>query len=127
MGFLVRIFITSAALWAATRLVPGISYVGGYLGLLGVALIFGIVNAFVGTLLKLLAFPFVVLTLGIMLLVINGLMLMLTSSVAAHFGLGFHVAGFWPAFLGAIVIAIVGALLSMLARDDGKGARARER
>ena len=82
--------------------------------LAGVALVFGVVNAFVKPILTLLSLPAVVLTLGFFLLVLNALMLMLTSGLSTTLGLGFHVAGFWPAFWGSIVISVVSTLLSVM-------------
>jgi putative membrane protein len=112
-----------AALWVASRWVTGISTDGSVLALAGVALVFGVVNGFVRPILTLLSLPVVVLTLGIFLLVINALMLMLTSALSSSLGLGFHVAGFVPALIGSIVISIVSTVLSMLLPDGGaKGA-----
>jgi putative membrane protein len=123
MKLVIRILITMAALWVASRWVTGISTDGSVLALAGVALVFGVVNGFVRPILTLLSLPVVVLTLGIFLLVINALMLMLTSALSSSLGLGFHVAGFVPALIGSIVISIVSTVLSMLLPDGGaKGA-----
>jgi len=75
--------------------------------LLVVALILGVVSSFVKPILKILSIPLIILTLGLFLLVINALMLMLTSWLAGQFDLGFHVDGFWTAVAGAIVITLV--------------------
>jgi len=112
----VRVLINAAALWIAVRIVPGVSYSGGWLGLLGVALIFGFVNTVVGMTAKVLTFPLIFVTLGLFIFVINGLMLWLTSAVSGTLGLGFRVAGFWPAFWGALVVTIVGAAARMIIR-----------
>ena len=117
MRFLVRLLVNAAALWVATRLVSGVTYSGGWLPFLGVALVYGIVNATLRPVLKILTFPIIILTLGIFALVINGLMLWLTSSLSDALGLGFHVRGFWAAFWGALVVSIVSTLLSFLVRD----------
>lgn len=114
MRFLLRLLINAAALWVAVKLVPGISYTGNWLPFLGVALIFGVVNAFIRPIVKLFTLPIIFLTLGLFALVVNGMMLMLTSWLAGGMGLQFHVDGCWPAILGAIVVSIVSALLSML-------------
>src|SRR5215475_13862011 len=100
MSFLVRILVNAAALWAATRLVSGVTYDGGWAPFLGVAIVFGVVNAVIRPLTKLLTFPLIIVTLGIFALVVNGLMLWLTSALSGALGLGFHVRGFWPAFWG---------------------------
>jgi putative membrane protein len=123
MPFLIRLLVNAAALWVATRLVPGVSFDGGTLPFLGVALVFGVVNAFVRPLMQILTFPLILVTLGLFLLVVNGLMLWLTSSLSASLGLGFHVNGFWPAFWGAIVVSVTSLLLSMLIRDPSQTRR----
>ena len=117
MPFLVRLLVNAAALWVATRLVPGVSYDGGALPLLGVALVFGVVNAFLRPVAKILTFPLIIVTLGIFALVINGLMLWLTSSLSAALGLGFHVSGFWAAFWGGLVVSVVSTILSLLVAE----------
>ena len=117
MPFLIRLLVNAAALWVATRIVPGVSYSGGALPLLGVALVFGVVNAVISPVLKILTFPIIILTLGIFALIINGLMLMLTSAVSSALGLGFHVRGFWAAFWGALVVSLVSTMLSLFFRD----------
>jgi putative membrane protein len=124
MKFLMRILITAIALWAATRLVSGITYHGNWLGLAGVALVFGILNSFVRPILNFLAFPLVIVTLGLFIFVLNALMLMLTSGLSSKLGIDFHVGGFWPAFWGAIVVGIVSFLLSIFLPDgERRGTR----
>jgi putative membrane protein len=118
MRFLVRLLVNAAALWVATAIVPGVTYTGGALPLLGVALVFGVINATLRPLTKILTFPLIILTLGIFALVINGLMLWLTSSLSEALGLGFHVRGFWPAFWGALVVSIVSTMLSLIIADS---------
>jgi putative membrane protein len=118
MLFLVRWLVNAAALWVATAIVPGVSYSGGPLPLLGVALVFGVVNAVIRPVAKILTFPIIILTLGIFALVINGLMLMLTSALSSALGLGFHVRGFWAAFWGALVVSLVSTILSLFIRDS---------
>jgi putative membrane protein len=120
MPFLIRLLVNAAALWVATQLVPGVSYTGGALPLLAVALVFGVVNAILGPVLKILTLPIIILTLGIFALVINGLLLLLTSAVSDALGLGFHVSGFWSAFWGAVVVSIVSTILSLLIRDAAR-------
>jgi putative membrane protein len=117
MRFVMRIVVTAIALWAATRLVSGITFHGGWLGLVGVALVFGVLNSFVRPILSFLAFPLLIITLGLFTFVLNAVMLLLTSALASTFGLDFHVDGFWAAFWGAIVIGIVSVLLSMFLPD----------
>jgi len=120
MPFIIRLLVNAAALWVATAVVPGVTYNGGTLPFLGVALVFGIINATLRPLAKILTFPLILVTLGLFALVINGLMLWLTSSLSDALGLGFHVSGFWPAFLGALVVSLVSLALSMVIRDVGR-------
>ena len=124
MSFLLRLIVNAAALWVAPQIVPGVSYVGEPLPFLLVALIFGVINATLRPLTKLLTCPLILLTLGLFALIVNGLMLWLTSSIATSLGLGFRVSGFWPAFWGALVVSVVSTLLSMGARaGDDRGPR----
>jgi len=115
-GFVVRLLINAAALWVATRVVPGVTYSGGWIPFFCVALIFGVVNTFVGVTTKVLTFPLIIFTLGLFIFVINGLMLWLTSAVSGALGLGFRVDGFWPAFWGALVVSFVSMALSWMMR-----------
>jgi len=117
MGFLIRLLINAAALWIATQFVTGVTYRGAVLPFVGVALVFGLVNAIIRPILKLFTFPLFILTFGLFALVLNGLMLWLTSSLSSALGLGFHVSGFVPAFLGALVVSLVSTLLGILVRD----------
>jgi putative membrane protein len=115
---LIRLIVNAIALWAAVQLVPGLSYEGGPVTLFLVALIFGLVNALVRPLITLLTCPLIMVTLGLFVLVINGIMLALTAWLSQLFNLGFFVDGFWAALLGALVISIVSALLSLFVADD---------
>lgn len=114
MPFFLRLLINAAALWVATRLVPGVTFTGDWLPFLGVALVFGVINTFIGPVVKILSIPFILVTLGFFLLVVNGLLLWLTSSLSGALGLGFHVSGFWAAFFGALVVSIVSTLLTIM-------------
>src|SRR5262245_50562767 len=120
MAFILRLLVNAAALWVATRIVPGVTYAGATVPFLGVALVFGVVNAVIAPVTKFLTFPLIIVTLGIFALVVNGLMLWVTSSIADALGLGFRVAGFWPAFWGALVVSIVSTLLSFLVADSSR-------
>lgn len=117
MPFLIKLLVNAAALWVATAIVPGVNYTGGTPGLFAVALIFGVINAVIRPVTKLLTCPIILLTLGLFTFVVNGLMLWLTSSLSEGLGLAFHVAGFWPAFWGALVVSLVSVLLSFLVPD----------
>jgi putative membrane protein len=113
MQFILRLFVNAAALWAAVQVVPGISHAGSFASLLGVALVFGVLNAVVRPLLLFMSFPLLVVTLGLFTLVLNALLLWLTSTISNSLGLGFTVSGFWAAFLGALVVSLVSLLLSI--------------
>ena len=113
MPFLLRLLVNAAALWVAIQLVDGIEHRGSWWSLLLVALVFGVLNASVRPLLKLLTLPILILSLGLFIFVINALMLRLTSWVSGLFGLGFHVAGFWDAFFGGLIVSVVSMLLSL--------------
>ncbi|AGL13948.1 membrane protein [Actinoplanes sp. N902-109] len=125
MGIIIRLVITAVALWIATLVVGGIELqtdsFGGKVGtLLAVAVIFGIVNAVLRPIIKTLGCGLYVLTLGLISLVINGLLFLLTSWIAGRFDLPFHVDGFWPsAVLGALLVGIVSWVLNMLVPDGG--------
>ena len=112
MLFLLRLLLNAAALWVAVRLVHGISFQGGAMAFLGVALVFGVVNAVAKPLLQIFSVPLLLLTLGLFGLVINALVLWMTSGLSGALGLHFHVAGFSAAFLGALVVSVVNLLLS---------------
>ena len=118
MAFVLRLLINAVALWAAVRFINGITYEGTWVGLLGVALVFGILNAIVRPILYLLTCPLVFLTLGLFVFVLNGVMLWLTSALSDSLGLAFHVDGLVPAILGALVISIVSAVLSIFLPDS---------
>jgi putative membrane protein len=114
--FLIWVTVNALALAAATWLLDDISVTGDNeaLTMIGVALIFGVVNAVVAPIVKLLSLPFILLTLGLLLFVINALMLLLTEWLANQFGLNFHVDGFWTAVLGAIIITIATWVLELV-------------
>ena len=113
MNIIWRLLVNAAALWAATRIVPGISFDGDWRMLFVVALVFGVLNAAVRPILWLMTLPLLILTLGLFTFVLNAVMLWLTSAVSDWLRIGFHVRGFTAAFLGALVISIVSFMLSL--------------
>ncbi|GAA1479945.1 phage holin family protein [Gordonia sinesedis] len=124
-AFLIRTALTAVALWVASLIVPGVDFVGGSntaekIGIVVVvAVIFGLVNAFVKPLVQFLAIPLYILTLGLVHIVINALMLELTSWITrntTHWGLQVD-SFFWSAILGAIVVSVVGWLLALLMKE----------
>ena len=120
MNFLIRLLVTAAALWVAVTYVPGIDYQGSWAGLLVVALVFGVVNAIVRPILFMLTCPLVLITLGLFVLVLNGIMLMLTAAFSESLGIDFTVAGIVPAVLGALVVTVVSTVLSIFVGENKK-------
>ena len=116
MGKLViRFEINAVALWVASQIVAGIHVAENLSGLLIAALIFGLINALIKPIIQFFTCPFYVLTLGLFTFVVNARLLRLTSYLSDG-RLG--VDGFWPAFLGGIVISIVSTLLSVFLSDE---------
>jgi len=109
-----RLVINAVALYAAAYFVPGISADGGVGTFLLVGIILGLANALVRPVLNILSCPLMVLTLGLFGLVINAIILWLTSAVGISLGLGFYVTNFGAAFLGGLVVAIVNWTLSLI-------------
>ncbi len=118
MRFLVRILITAAALALAAFLIPGISAPSNLLNLLLVALVFGVLNAVIRPILRILTCPLQIITLGLFTLVLNAFMLWLTGALSGALGLQFQVDGFIPALLGGIVVSVVSILLSIFVPDS---------
>lgn len=125
MTFLfLRWVINAVALYAAIAIVPGLQTQNPeWQAYIWLALIFGLVNALVRPLLKLLTCPLIILTLGLFTLLINTALLYLTSSLGSVFGIGLEIEGFWSAFIGALIISVVSMLLTMLVRDSNKPRR----
>ena len=115
--------INAVALWVAAWAIPGITFGEGSTSrvittVVVVALIFGIVNAFIKPVLKLVTLPLIILTLGLFVLVVNALMLQLTSWLAGKFDLAFNVQHFfWDAVFGALIVTLVSMVLSFIKTD----------
>ncbi|MDT7551398.1 MAG: putative rane protein [Actinomycetota bacterium] len=105
---LIRWAVLTVAVGAAAAIVPGVDIHGGFLTLLWVALLFGLVNAIIGPFLRLLALPFTLLTLGVFALVVNGILVAITAGLSSKFDVG----GFFSAFVAALVISLVSMLLN---------------
>jgi putative membrane protein len=114
MNRVIQILINAGALYAADFLIDGIHSTGDWWKFLLVALAFSLLNTYLRPILRILTLPISVITLGLFLLVINAAMLLLTSAISQQLSLGFKVDDFGAAFLGAIVVAIVGWILSMV-------------
>jgi putative membrane protein len=116
-NLVIRLLVNAVALAVASWIVAGITLQGATTGkriltLLIVAAIFGIVNAIVKPVVKVLSFPLLILTLGLLTFVINAAMLLLTSWITGKLDVQFHVDGFWNALFGALIISVVGMLLN---------------
>ncbi len=119
--FIIRWAINAVALYAAIRLVPGIDPQStGWGAILGLALIFGLVNALISPILKLLTCPLILLTLGLFTLLINTLIFYLAGQIGTWFGVGFQVSGFGAAFLGGLVTSVVSIFLTLIFKDEMK-------
>ncbi|WP_214406260.1 phage holin family protein [Pseudonocardia lacus] len=122
LALTIRIVVIAVGLWVATLIVPGIEVespttASGIGTLLGVALIFGIVNAVLKPLIKVVGCAFYVLTLGLISLVVNALLFLLVGAIADGVGLPFEVSGFWAAFFGAIVVGVISFVLHVAIPD----------
>lgn len=123
MGIIIRLAVGAVSLWIATALVDGIRLTtesfGGRVGtLLAVAVIFGIVNAVLRPIIKTVGCGLYVLTLGLVALLVNGLLFLLTGWIAGQLDLPFQVDDFWPAaVLGALIVGVVSWILNMFVPD----------
>ena len=125
MNFVIKTVINGIALWIAALLIEGIEFGRGsstwgtVTTVLLVALVFGVLNTFVRPIAKLLSLPFIILTLGLFVFIVNALMLWLTSWLSEKLGLAFHVQEFfWDAVLGSLVITFVSMILSFFNPKD---------
>lgn len=123
MRFLLKVIINALALWLTTFIVTGVTVVpyahdttATVLTYLLVALIFGVVNAVVGTVVRVIAFPLYILTLGLISFVVNALLLLLVSWISSLMGFGLHVDGFWAGLWGALVLGIIAWLIGLIFR-----------
>ncbi|WP_109004545.1 phage holin family protein [Streptomyces rishiriensis] len=122
-NFVVKTIANAGALAVAVWLLDKITLTGDSTGktigtLLVVALLFGLVNFLVKPLVKVLTFPLFILTLGLITLVVNALMLLLTSWLADKLDVSFHVEGFWTAVLGGLIISVVSWALNVVLPDE---------
>lgn len=132
MRFLIRVVINAFAIWVVT-LIPAlrvtvIAFPPGetlqlVLTLLVVAAIFAIVNSIIGTVIKVLAFPLYILTLGLISLVINGFLLWFTAWITSFWGWGLRVEDFWWGVLAALVISLINWILGVILRPQAKSER----
>lgn len=121
-NFLIRTAVNAVALWVAAWLIDGIvlaedgtTFASNFATIVLVALIFGVVNAVVKPIAKVLAFPAIVLTLGLFTFVVNAFLLQLTEWISSPLGLSFVIEAFWwDAVLGALIVTIVSMVLSWI-------------
>ncbi|MGV8876120.1 MAG: phage holin family protein [Rhodoglobus sp.] len=124
MRIFVRLLINALALWLTTVIVAGVHVVpfapGGnfetVVTYLLVAAVFGLVNGLLGNLIRIVAFPLYVLTLGLLAVIVNGLLLLLVSGISSLFGFGLVVNGFWWGVLGALVLGVASWFIGILIR-----------
>ena len=121
--FFLHLAINALALYLAVLIVPGIELLSSPASILGLALIFGLVNALVRPLLKFLTCGLILLTLGLFTLVINTLMFVLTVNIGQWFGIDMAIADpiWWNAFLGGLVVSVVSVIMTLILKDELKG------
>ena len=112
MRMLLQWVLSAIALLLVSRIVPGFHVQGLWPALIA-ALVIGLLNATLGLLLKIVTFPLSILTMGLFLLVINGIMILVAADIVP----GFHVYGFAPAFWGAVVLALLGMVIRAVVKD----------
>jgi putative membrane protein len=115
---LLRWIVNCVALYAAVNLVPGVHWDSGWPALIGLGLVMVVVKVVVKPLAMLVGCLPILLTFGLFTLVINGFLFWLTGAVGQVFGIGFTVDGFWPAFLGGLVVSVVGIAMGWLLKDE---------
>jgi len=116
---LIRWVIAGLGLFAAAYFIPGITVDNqeAWMAFALMALVLGLVNALIRPILSFLSCPLIILTLGLFLLIINGISFLIAARIAEAFGVGFHVDGYGAAFLGALVVSVVSFFLNMFVRD----------
>ena len=122
MKLLLKVVINAVAIWLATLVLDGLEVVGGdetgqrVLVFLGVALVFGIVNAIVKPVVKLLSLPLYILTLGLFTLVVNAAMLLLVGWLSEQTDYGLRIDSFWTALVGGLIISVASFIMSLVVR-----------
>jgi putative membrane protein len=111
---ILRVMINALSIVTAVKLVEGITFSGQWWKMIIIGAIFGFVNSLIKPIVTFFTFPFIIFTLGIFTLIINTLMLIITSHLSESLDLGLQIKGFWPAFWGAIIVSIVSMILSWI-------------
>lgn len=130
-GLLLRIVINAVAIWLTTLIVAGVTvtpwtsgdWVATVVTYLIVAIVFALVNSIVGTVIRIVAFPLYIVTLGLISFIVNGLLLMLVAAITSLFGFGLHVDGFWWGVLGALVFAVINGIFNLILRPQLRSKR----
>jgi putative membrane protein len=119
MKLIIRWLITSASLFVAAYLVPGIRVEdqNAWKVFIVMALILGLVNALLRPILGVMSLPLIILTLGVFMLIINGVSFLIAARIAESMGIGFYVDSFWSAFLGSVIVSVVSMILSGIFKD----------
>ena len=127
MRFILKVIVVAFALWLTTFIVSGVRIVpyedttlATVLTYLLIALIFGLVNAIVGTFVRIIAFPLYVLTLGLISFIVNGLLLLLVAWISDLMGFGLEIDGFWWGVLAALVLGLISWLIGLIVRPASK-------
>jgi putative membrane protein len=127
MRFILKVIVVAFALWLTTFIVSGVRIVpyedttlATVLTYLLIALIFGLVNAIVGTFVRIIAFPLYVLTLGLISFIVNGLLLLLVAWISDLMGFGLEIDGFWWGVLAALVLGLISWLIGLIVRPRSK-------
>lgn len=125
MRFIVKVIVIALALWLTTLIVSGVNVVpyddtdiATVLTYLLVALIFGLVNAIIGTFIRIVAFPIYVITLGLISFIVNGLLLLIVDWISDLMGFGLVVDSFWWGVLGALVLGLISWLIGLVVRPS---------
>jgi putative membrane protein len=126
MSYLIRLIISAVALWITTLLVDGVHVTTDSTGkkvltLLVVALIFGVVNSILRPIIKTVGCALYALTLGLIALIVNGALFLLTSWISAKLSIPFHVDNFLSAVLGALIVGIVSWVIGLVIPDKAQG------
>jgi len=119
--FIVKLLINGVALYAAIAIMQGRGITpqsNNWIDIAWLALIFSLVNSLIRPILLVVGCPFIILTLGLGVLMVNTLMFYLAGVIGTNFGVGFTVAGFWPAFWGAMIVSAISFILNIFIKDD---------
>ena len=119
MKLIIRWLITSASLFAAAYLVPGIRVEdqNAWKVFIIMAVILGLVNALLRPILGVMSIPLIIMTLGVFMLIINGISFLVAARIAESMGVGFYVDNFWSAFLGSVIVSVVSMILNGIFKD----------